>query len=357
MNDLTEYMNRAIERIMKQTLKFSFNNPLESAFFLKFLSAQKSAAKKRQLSDCPVPPFLIASIATQCNLRCKGCYARANGSCDSGAQHSEELSAEQWKRIFEEAAELGVSFILLAGGEPLTRRDVLHAAAGRPDIVFPIFTNGTMLDDELITLLDKKRNLVPVFSLEGDSAQTDERRGNGVYDLVTDKMKKIKTRGIYYGASITVTTQNIDIATSDAYISSLYEQGCKLVIFVEYVPVQPETASLAPTDTERALLAKRQKELKTQFENMIFLSFPGDEEEMGGCLAAGRGFFHISATGAAEPCPFSPYSDVSLKTGTLQDALKSPLFRKLNTSGVMQGGHTGGCVLYEKRKEVQEIIG
>ena len=26
-----------------------------------------------------VPPFLICSIATTCNLHCKGCYARANG--------------------------------------------------------------------------------------------------------------------------------------------------------------------------------------------------------------------------------------------------------------------------------------
>lgn len=46
---------------------------------------------------------------------------------------------------------------------------------------------------------------------------------------------------------------------------------------------------------------------------MVFLSFSGDEKYVGGCLAAGRGFFHINANGEVEPCPFSPYSDVNSK--------------------------------------------
>lgn len=355
MNDLTEYLNGAIERIVRQTLKLSLSNPLESAFFLKYSHTQKAAAKKRQAADIHIPPFLIASIATQCNLKCKGCYARANGNC--GSQQREELTAAQWKHIFSEAAGLGISFILLAGGEPLTRRDILGAAAGQPDIVFPVFTNGTLFDDDTFELFDKHRNLIPVFSLEGDSAQTDERRGNGVYARTTGTMNRMNARGIYYGASLTVTTQNIGTVTDSSYISSLYEQGCKLVIFVEYVPVQPETASLAPSDTERALLAARQKELKERFENMIFLSFPGDEEKLGGCLAAGRGFFHISATGSAEPCPFSPYSDCSLKDISLREALQSPLFQKLKESGLLEGGHSGGCVLYDEKEEVRKISG
>jgi len=45
----------------------------------------------------------------------------------------------------------------------------------------------------------------------------------------------------------------------------------------------------------------------------LFVAFPGDEDLYGGCLAAGRGFVHISPEGRLEPCPFSPFSDVSLK--------------------------------------------
>jgi MoaA/NifB/PqqE/SkfB family radical SAM enzyme len=45
------------------------------------------------------------------------------------------------------------------------------------------------------------------------------------------------------------------------------------------------------------------------------------EEEMGGCLASGRGFVYISAQGDFEPCPFAPYSDTNLKENCLKDAL------------------------------------
>lgn len=366
MNDLTEYMNGAIERILNQTLKFSFNNLPESAFFLKFIYKQKEASKRRKTFGSHIPSFLIASIASQCNLRCKGCYARANGICGSDA-HREELSTTQWDDIFRQAAQLGIPFILLAGGEPLTRRDILQNAARHPDIVFPVFTNGTMFDEEYTDLFYKSRNLIPVFSLEGGSSETDERRGDGVYALVDTIMRQMHALGIYYGTSITVTTMNIEKVTGSAFLSSLDENGCKLTIFVEYVPIesdqteseqaQKQADSLAPTDTDRALLAARLKDLRKQFPNMIFLSFPGDEEKLGGCLAAGRGFFHINATGAAEPCPFSPYSDCNLKDHTLLEALQSPLFRELNRSGLLQDAHTGGCVLYEKREEVKKISG
>ena len=62
---------------------------------------------------------------------------------------------------------------------------------------------------------------------------------------------------------------------------------------------------------------------------MIIISFPGDEQHMGGCLAAGRGFFHIGPDGSAEPCPFSPFSDSNVLSLGVKGALSSPLFRKL----------------------------
>jgi len=48
--------------------------------------------------------------------------------------------------------------------------------------------------------------------------------------------------------------------------------------------------------------------------------------------AAGRGFVHIQADGALEPCPFSPYSDVSLQTATLKEALHSVFLASLRNN-------------------------
>ena len=65
----------------------------------------------------------------------------------------------------------------MENGEPLLRRDVVEAAGNYPDTLFPVFTNGTLFGDEYIKLFDKKRNLLPVLSIEGRQEQTDQRRG------------------------------------------------------------------------------------------------------------------------------------------------------------------------------------
>jgi len=265
-------------------------------------------------------------------------------------------SNERWKEIFKEAKELGISFILLAGGEPFMRKDVLQSAAQVKEIMFPIFTNGTMFDEEIMKLLDKNRNLVPILSIEGDKEQTDKRRGKGTYDILMDAMDMLYKKGILYGTSVTVTRDNIKTVTSKDYFELMYNKGCKALVFVEYVPVTESTKDMAPTDFERNILDRELQHLRKEYEDAIFLSFPGDEKYSGGCLAAGRGFFHINVDGSAEPCPFSPYSDVSLKDSTLWEALNSPLFNQLKESGMLLGEHNGGCLLFEKENEVKKII-
>jgi MoaA/NifB/PqqE/SkfB family radical SAM enzyme len=356
--NISEYMSNGIENVIKGVVKASFKNPKETAFVVKYALSSNEAKKKRnsfERNGENIPAFLISSITSSCNLFCKGCYARANKSCGEGFQ-KEPLSSERWGSIFKEAKELGVSFILLAGGEPLMRRDVIEKAAEVKEIMFPIFTNGTMLQEEYIELLDKYRNLVPMLSIDGDKEQTDERRGEGTYDVLMDVMDKLKKKGILYGASVTVTTENVTTVTSKAFFDKLYNKGCKALIFVEFVPVTEATKQLAPTDNEREILECEQQKLREQYEDAIFLSFPGDEKYSGGCLAAGRGFFHINVEGFAEPCPFSPYSDTNLKDCTLRDALKSPLFKKLNETGMLFGEHKGGCLLFEKEDQVKELL-
>jgi len=354
--NLSEYLNGAISHLVQNALRSSLKNPAESAFLLRYAAAQKKAAEKRsrqEQSGIHIPPFLIASIASQCNLHCAGCYARANHSC--GEQAGKELDAGRWEQIFSEASELGVSFILLAGGEPLLRKDVLEAAAEHPELIFPVFSNGTMLNDAYLELFNRNRNLLPVLSIEGDREQTDQRRGSGTFRILSEAMGRLHSRGIFYGASVTVTKENLAVVSGEEFIGTLARNGCKLVFFVEYVPVDGRD-DLAPGDAERELLAQNQEKLRGRYPDLIFLSFPGDEKQMGGCLAAGRGFFHINPAGDAEPCPFSPYSDVSVRNGSLKQALQSPLFRKIRSGLAEEGEQIGGCALFQKQSEVQRLL-
>ena len=357
--NLEHYLSTGVENIVKSAIMATLSNPKESLFLAKYSIASKRARVLRSKSELRgehIPPFLIASITTKCNLQCSGCYARSSHDCQDD-QSDQQLSSTEWSRIFEEAKQIGISFILLAGGEPLMRRDVIQAAAQIPDILFPIFTNGTMLNKDYLTLLSEHRNLVPILSIEGNEVTTDQRRGYGIYKQLIAKMDHLFKEKIVYGASITITKANIQEVTSRNFLDKLYTRGCKVIFYVEYVPIDDTTAALAPEESERDFLCLQLIDLRRKYEDMLFISFPGDEKDSGGCLAAGRGFFHINSQGSAEPCPFSPYSDTNIKNGSLQDALKSPLFQKLQKGETLLGEHSGGCILFEKRVIVQKLLG
>ncbi|MER2151695.1 MAG: radical SAM protein [Candidatus Limivicinus sp.] len=357
--DLQEYLSRGIENFMADVVKATLKNPRESAFMLKFAAATAAASRKRKAAEAQgqhIPSFLIASITSQCNLHCAGCYSRCNHATVD-ALPVRQLTDEEWLKIFSEADELGISFILLAGGEPMLRRDIIEAAGKRQNILFPIFTNGTFMDEAYFRLFDKCRNLIPIMSIEGEKDATDERRGKGIYERLIRNMDELHKRDLVFGASITVTTQNIKEVTSDAFLKKLSDRGCKAIIYVEFVPVTEESKELAPGDAERAYLQAELTRLRREHPEMVYVSFPGDEKSSGGCVAAGRGFFHINSHGGAEPCPFSPYSDINVRDTSLKEALNSRLFKALRENGHLLEDHAGGCVLYEKRELVESLLG
>ncbi len=349
---IQKYMTRGVERVVADSIKATLKNPRESAYMVRFAAASKEASKKRarlEKAGEHVPPFLIASITSCCNLHCDGCYSRCNNSTTDDAP-VDQLTDEDWSRVFDEAEELGVSFILLAGGEPMLRKGVIEAASEKKNILFPVFTNGTYMTESFFNLFDKSRNIVPIMSIEGEKKVTDARRGTGIYDKLMSNMDELQRRGIIFGASVTVTTANYKEVSSEGFISKLSDKGCKAVIYVEYVPVTEESSVLAPTEVEREYLTTEINRLRNDHPEIVFVSFPGDEKSSGGCIAAGRGFFHINSHGDAEPCPFSPYSDTNVRDTSL-------LFRTMIDGGLLNDDHKGGCVLFEKREKVQEILG
>ena len=352
--DLKEYLATGVENVVRDILKATTKNPKESAFMAKFAMRAKASAAVRERQSF-MPPFLIASITSVCNMHCKGCYVRGIGSCDDAAAR-EMMSADEWRSVFRQAKDAGICFIIIVGGEPLLRPDVFEAAAEFPEILFPVFTNGTLITDQYLSLFDKHRNLVPILSLEGNQDATDERRGEGIFKTLLERMAQMKELGLLFGTSITVTTDNIRSVTDDLFIQEMQRQGCRAVFFVDYVSTSDEDRVLEPEDEHRAYMKEKMASFRKDYSEMIFISFPGDEKASGGCLAAGRGFFHINAYGGAEPCPFSPYSDTNVKDTPLVDIAESKLFRALHESGMLMEDHAGGCVLAEKDEQVRALM-
>jgi MoaA/NifB/PqqE/SkfB family radical SAM enzyme len=109
------------------------------------------------------------------------------------------------------------------------------------------------------------------------------------------------------------------------------------------------------TDEQRSTLAHKTGQFRTQFP-AIFIEIPGDEEQYGGCLAAGRGFVHVSPDGDLEPCPVSPYSDTNVQQLSLKEALQSRLLQAIRQHHETLSEMQGGCALWTEREWVRSLL-
>jgi len=94
--------------------------------------------------------YLRVSITDRCNERCTYCMPQ---ELQEWLPREEILTFEETLRIIRIAAELGVSKVRVTGGEPLTRRDIVHFIAQIPKISgiksLGLSTNGTLLTRQI----------------------------------------------------------------------------------------------------------------------------------------------------------------------------------------------------------------
>lgn len=353
-SELTIKLDHGIWRFYRNALGAFLFQPTQWGRILRLIGVQRRAARRRRAAEMGgehIPPYLIISVTRQCNLHCKGCYFRAQHR----DQAAGELTVEEWADILAQAAALGVGTVIVAGGEPFIKPGLLELLGRFPDMVFAVFTNGMLLTEEAAQTIKTMPHVVPVISLEGHGESTDGRRGPGVYRAVMEGMERLHARGILYGVSHTVTTGNLDTITSRGYVRELKWNGCRLIFYIEYVPFEEGTENLELDEEGRAVLLRRIARVG-RTEQVLAVAFPGDEESFGGCLAAGRGFLHVGADGAVEPCPFSPFSNLNLRDVSFQEALQSDFLKAVRETGDMLDETSGGCALFRNRDRVEALL-
>ena len=101
-----------------------------------------------------VPLSIGIEPTARCNLRCTHCYVPGPAA---SAVHG-ELDAAEWKEILDRAAELGTFYLLITGGEPFVRDDILeiYRHAKRLGMLVTLFTNGTLLEPGDLQFLNNR---------------------------------------------------------------------------------------------------------------------------------------------------------------------------------------------------------
>ncbi len=343
----------AIGNVIHQALRILADEPALAIPATRILYHQRSAEavrRKHEEEGLLVPPVMIASITSRCNLACAGCYMHGRH------ERPAEMSPAVLASVADQADALGVSVMVIAGGEPLVRQEeILGIARAHPRVLFPVFSNGLLIDEPAADAFAGCRNIVPVISFEGFRAETDSRRGTGVYDRLLAACSLLRDRHIFFGCSVTTTRENFDRVTGDDFVRQMIGAGARVFTFVEYVPMAPGTEQLILTQRQKEELPGLLEGCSRQYP-ALFIGFPGDESLYGGCLAAGRGFVHVSPSGDLEPCPAAPFSDANLNKVPLREALRSRLLRRLRETPELLAETEGGCALRANRAWVGDLM-
>jgi hypothetical protein len=195
-------------------------------------------------------------------------------------------------------------------------------------MIFMTYTNGTLIAErELAPRLAKLGNVIPCISVEGFEKETTARRGVGVWNRILTAMAALKQAGVIFGFSGTPTSLNNELIVSDEFIDFYVERGCMVGWYFSYMPVgRDPDLSLMPTPEQRLHRLRRIREIRAS-KSIVAADFWCDGPLVGGCLSAGRRYFHVNAQGGVEPCVFHQFHVHNIKDVSLKTALSSDYFK------------------------------
>jgi len=339
------YINRLFERTHPNVKRRLLHNWFINAMILGIPRQQELSRKL----GVHIPNFFLIDPTSDCNLRCEGCWAGMYEKHDT-------LDFETLDRLMNEAKELGIYWAVISGGEPFKYPHLIRLAEKHPDMAFMVYTNGTLITEKVADAIVEAGNLSPVISLEGWREQTDARRGKGVFDRIMKAMDALRERGAVFGISLTITRYNVDEVTSDAFIDFLIEKGAVYGWTFHYIPIgRNPNPDLMVTPEQRAYLSERIPYIRTHKPIQI-ADFWNDGALTCGCIAGGRMYFHITASGVVEPCAFAHFSVENIKGKSLLEVLKNPLFAAFQKRQPFNDNHLRPCPIIDVPQALREIV-
>jgi len=197
------------------------------------------------------------------------------------ADSDAEMSDERIERLVDEAKKLGISFIVLAGGEPLMRPNILDISKQTPEIMFLMFTNGLLLNDQVLERMASNKNIVPLLSWKATKLTQMADAAQESTTNWSNQIDKLKNKGIFWGTTLTMTRTNFGEVTNKAFIKQLVDSGCKLFMLVEYTPVTAGTEDWVLSTEQKAKVVPIRNGFRKKYPAM-FIALPWDEDEIGG---------------------------------------------------------------------------
>jgi len=313
----------------------------------------------------PTLRLLFWETTVACNLRCVHCRASAEPG-----RAPDELDTDEGIALVDEMADFASPILILSGGEPLCRPDVLDIAshAGRKGLRVALATNGTQVDERVARDIRDAGVQRVSISIDGvDAGMHDVFRGaRGAFDSALQGARNLRELGVPWQVNTTVTRHNLRVLPQVLELAER-EGAAALHIFL-LVPVGcglevADEQQISPVEYERVLTwfyeASRESPLEMRATcaphyhrilrqkareegRRVTPKVDGMAAMTRGCLA-GTSVCFVSHRGEVYPCGYFPVSAGNVREKRLRDIwARAPIFGELRSPDLLQG-KCGAC--------------
>ncbi len=251
------------------------------------------------------PYALLAELTYRCPLHCPYC------SNPVGYPTGEELGTEEWKRVFGEAAALGVLHLGLSGGEPLGRKDLaeLIAAARQAGLYSNLITSGLGLTEARARELREAGLDSIQISFQADEAGVgDAIAGIKAHALKLEAVRNLRAAGLPLSLNVVLHRANIDRLPAILRLAeSLEAERLELANTQFYGWGKINQNQLLPSraQVEAALAVALEARQRLAGKMDIVYVLPDYyEDRPKPCMQGwGRRYLTVNPVGQVQPCP------------------------------------------------------
>jgi len=172
-----------------------------------------------------IPLGVNYDLTWQCNLSCIHCYFTSSAAelTSTSAKNREELTSEQWIKIFKYHSDMGIFSAALTGGEPTLRMDLIKRA-------IDIFQSVQIASNGIIKLPWFNHHKQPIYwvSLDGGEEMHNKIRGAKIFQKVIENIRDDKRVLI----STTITAMNYK--EIEKVVKIAYDTGVSGIFFLMY---------------------------------------------------------------------------------------------------------------------------
>lgn len=340
----------------------------------------------------PPPRLIFWETTAGCNLRCIHC--RRITVADT--LMPQDLSTREAFAMIDDIASFARPILVLSGGEPLFRPDILQIAryATERGLIVALATNGTLIDRALAQAIKDAGVRRVSLSLDGaDAATHDLFRGPGAFDRALAGLAHLRAVGLPVQINTTIARHNLhqldqtwqlakSLGAVALHLFLLVPVGCgqeiadeQMITGAEYEAVlnwlydreMEGGIELKATCAPHYFRIVRQRQAAERRQGIVRErpaslarqqgtgshpdSHPAMNSMTRGCLA-GTGVCFVSHRGEVFPCGYLPIAVGNIRQQSFRAIWEdAPLFQELRDPGLLQGkcglcefkGVCGGC--------------